>query len=153
MYHDLLTKTGDNADAPWVTGVGPGMWAFPYYDDFVVYYRIYETSDALWCHAWNAAQDFDVEEFEEAVPHGTTSSIYKLIYKQVSPELNKQVTAKLIETGLLRVGGNVLPPTRSSATNTRMALLPPTRGAVPPTRSRSSLLTPLTSCAPLLPCC
>ena len=37
-----------------MTGVGPGMWAFPYYDDFVIYYRIYETSDALW-HAWNAA--------------------------------------------------------------------------------------------------
>jgi len=33
--------------------------------------------------------------------HGTT------IYKQVPPELNKQVTAKLIEIGLLRVGGTV----------------------------------------------
>ena len=50
-----------------MTGVGPGMWAFPYYDDFVVYYRIYNTSDALW-YAWNAAQEFDLEEFEEAVP-------------------------------------------------------------------------------------
>ena len=33
--------------------------------------------------------------------HGTT------IYKQVPPELNKQVTAKLIEIGLLCVGGTV----------------------------------------------
>ena len=33
----------------------------------VVYYRIYSPTDAMW-HAWNAAQDFDVEEFEEAVP-------------------------------------------------------------------------------------
>jgi hypothetical protein len=33
--------------------------------------------------------------------HGTT------VYKQVPPELNKQVTAKLIEIGLLRVGGTV----------------------------------------------
>ena len=43
------------------------MHTFPYFDDFVIYYRIYETSDAMW-HAWNAAQDFDVDEFEEAVP-------------------------------------------------------------------------------------
>ena len=43
------------------------MHTFPYFDDFVIYYRIYETSDAMW-HAWNAAQDFDADEFEEAVP-------------------------------------------------------------------------------------
>ena len=33
--------------------------------------------------------------------HGTP------IYKQVSPELNTQLTAKLIETDLLRVGGTI----------------------------------------------
>jgi hypothetical protein len=48
----------------WVTGAGLAMYAFPY---FVTYYRIYEATDAMW-HAWNAAQDFDVEDFEEAVP-------------------------------------------------------------------------------------
>ena len=51
----------------WVTGAGLAMYAFPYFDDFVTYYRIYEATDAMW-HAWNAAQDFDVEDFEEAVP-------------------------------------------------------------------------------------
>ena len=64
---DLISEAGTYAEAPWVTGDGPGMHAFEYFDDFVIYYRIYETSDAMW-HAWNAAQDFEVDEFEEAVP-------------------------------------------------------------------------------------
>ena len=64
---DLISEAGVYSEAPWITGDGPGMHAFPYFDDFVIYYRIYETSDAMW-HAWNAAQDFDVDEFEEAVP-------------------------------------------------------------------------------------
>ena len=42
------------------------MYAFPYFDDFVICYRIYEATDAMW-YAWNAAQDFDVEAFEEMV--------------------------------------------------------------------------------------
>ena len=64
---DLLTEAGDDAWAPWVTGAGPAMHAFASFDDFVYYYRIYEATDAMW-HAWNAAQDYEVEDFEEAVP-------------------------------------------------------------------------------------
>jgi hypothetical protein len=64
---DLLTEEGDDAWAPWVTGAGPAMHAFASFDDFVYYYRIYEATDAMW-HAWNAAQDYEVEDFEEAVP-------------------------------------------------------------------------------------
>jgi len=64
---DLLTEAGDDAWAPWVTGAGPAMQAFASFDDFVYYYRIYEATDAMW-HAWNAAQDYEVEDFEEAVP-------------------------------------------------------------------------------------
>jgi hypothetical protein len=64
---DRLTEAGKDVDAPWVTGDGPAMYAFPYFDDFVVYYRIYSPTDAMW-YAWNAAQDFDLDEFEEAVP-------------------------------------------------------------------------------------
>ena len=64
---DLLTEAGDDAWAPWVTGAGPAMQAFAAFDDFVYYYRIYEATDAMW-HAWNAAQDYEVEDFEEAVP-------------------------------------------------------------------------------------
>lgn len=64
---DLITEEGEDVDAPWVTGDGPAMYTFPYFDDFVVYYRIYSPTDAIW-FAWNAAQDFDVEEFEEPVP-------------------------------------------------------------------------------------
>ena len=30
----------------WVTGAGLAMYAFPYFDDFVTYYRIYEATDA-----------------------------------------------------------------------------------------------------------
>jgi hypothetical protein len=44
-----------------------GVIAFASFDDFVYYYRIYEATDAMW-HAWNAAQDYEVEDFEEAVP-------------------------------------------------------------------------------------
>ena len=60
---DLLTEAGDDAWAPWVTGAGPAMHAFASFDDFVYYYRIYEATDAMW-HAWNAAQDYEVEDFE-----------------------------------------------------------------------------------------
>jgi hypothetical protein len=48
---------------------------FPYYDDFVAYYRIYSPTDAMWL-AWNAAQDFDVEAFgrpEEGEEEGACS--------------------------------------------------------------------------------
>ena len=64
---DVVTEVGEYADEPWVTGEGPLMYTFPYYDDFVAYYRIYNTSDALW-YAWNAAQDFDAEDFAEILP-------------------------------------------------------------------------------------
>ena len=64
---DLLTEEGDDAWAPWVTGAGPAMHEFATFDDFVYYYRIYEATDAMW-HAWNAAQDYQVEDFEETVP-------------------------------------------------------------------------------------
>ena len=45
------------------TGNGPAMYMFDYFVDFV-YYRILLLSptDAMW-HAWNAAQDFNVEDF------------------------------------------------------------------------------------------
>jgi len=43
------------------------MYMFDYFDDFVSHYRIYGPTDAMW-HAWNAAQDFDVDEFEEVAP-------------------------------------------------------------------------------------
>ena len=43
------------------------MHAFASFDDFVYYYRIYEATHAMW-HAWNAAQNYEVEDFEEAVP-------------------------------------------------------------------------------------
>ena len=58
---------GSDADAGWVTGDGPAMYRFDYFDDFVVYYRIYSPTDAMW-RAWNAAQSFDVDEFEEVAP-------------------------------------------------------------------------------------
>ena len=64
---DVITEEGDYADADWVTGNGPAMCTFDYFDDFVAYYRIYETSFEMW-YAWNAAQSFDVDEFEEVAP-------------------------------------------------------------------------------------
>jgi hypothetical protein len=64
---DVITEAGSDVDAGWVTGDGPAMYRFDYFDDFVVYYRIYSPSDAMW-HAWNAAQSFDVDEFEEVAP-------------------------------------------------------------------------------------
>jgi len=64
---DVVTEAGSDADAGWVTGNGPAMYMFDYFDDFVRHYRIYSPTDAMW-HAWNAAQDFDVDEFEEVAP-------------------------------------------------------------------------------------
>jgi hypothetical protein len=64
---DVITEEGDYADAGWVTGNGPSMCMFDYFDDFVAYYRIYGTSFELW-YAWNAAQSFSLEEFEEVAP-------------------------------------------------------------------------------------
>ena len=64
---DVITEAGSDADAGWVTGDGPAMYRFDYFDDFVVYYRIYSPTDAMW-RAWNAAQSFDVDEFEEVAP-------------------------------------------------------------------------------------
>ena len=63
----MITEAGSDADAGWVTGNGPAMYMFDYFEDFVVYYRIYGPTDAMW-HAWNAAQSFDVDEFEEVAP-------------------------------------------------------------------------------------
>ena len=64
---DVITEAGSDADAGWVTGSGPAMYMFDYFDDFVYYYRIYGPTDAMW-RAWNAAQSFDVDEFEEVAP-------------------------------------------------------------------------------------
>jgi hypothetical protein len=47
---------------------------FAYYDDFVRYYRIYETSFELW-YAWNAAQSFCPEEFEEVAPEENNDDV------------------------------------------------------------------------------
>jgi hypothetical protein len=53
---DVITEEGDYADAGWVTGNGPSMCMFDYFDDFVAYYG---TSFELW-YAWNAAQSFSL---------------------------------------------------------------------------------------------
>ena len=34
-------------EAPWVTGDGPAMYSFSYFDDFVVYYRLYSPTAAM----------------------------------------------------------------------------------------------------------
>jgi hypothetical protein len=62
-----LNVVTDYADAGWVTGNGPAMGMFDHFDDFVAYYRIYGTSFEMW-YAWNAAQSFCLEEFEEVAP-------------------------------------------------------------------------------------
>jgi hypothetical protein len=71
---DVVTEEGDYADAGWVTGDGPAMCMFDYFDDFVRYYRIYETSFELW-YAWNAAQSFCPEEFEEVAPEENNDDV------------------------------------------------------------------------------
>jgi hypothetical protein len=71
---DVVTEEGDYADAGWVTGDGPAMCMFDHFDDFVRYYRIYETSFEMW-YAWNAAQSFCLEEFEEVAPEENNDDV------------------------------------------------------------------------------
>ncbi len=70
----LSGKNNTYPDAGWVTGDGPAMCMFDYFDDFVRHYRIYETSFELW-YAWNAAQSFCLEEFEEVAPEENNDDV------------------------------------------------------------------------------
>jgi hypothetical protein len=51
----LVAEAGSDVDAPWVTGEGPGMQDFAYFNDFIAHYnRIYSPSEAMF-HAWAQA--------------------------------------------------------------------------------------------------